>query len=78
MMFKDILGREVIGKNGNRVGIVDDFVFTEKGKVTHLVVLPTGIVKALKPKLNIQFGDIDSIQDVVFLGVTEDEAKGTE
>ncbi|MCD6522725.1 MAG: PRC-barrel domain-containing protein [Candidatus Diapherotrites archaeon] len=75
MLAKDVIGKEIIDRDGNKIGVVDDIVFTGKGKVTHIIALPVGIIRALKPNIHIQFEDIESIEDVVFLKKTEEELK---
>lgn len=68
MFFKELQGKEVIDSSGEKVGFIDDIVFNETGQVTHLIALPSGIINKMKGgTITIQFDDVSSIEDVVFL-----------
>lgn len=75
MLAKEVIGKEIIDREGNKIGVVEDIVFTAKGRVTHIIALPIGILRAIKPNINIQFEDVESIEDVVFLKKTKEELK---
>ena len=77
MLFKEIEGREIIDKNGERVGFVKDLVFTSRGQVTHIIATPKGIIhKLAKGQLNIQMEDVEAIEDVIMLNKTENQVLG--
>ena len=77
MLFKELDGMEIIDKNGERVGFVQDIVFTTTGRVTHLIGMPKGILSKMRMgQLNIQFEDIEAIDDVIMLNKTEAQLTG--
>ncbi|MBN3037172.1 MAG: PRC-barrel domain-containing protein [Candidatus Diapherotrites archaeon] len=76
MLLKELIGMEIIDKAGETVGLVEDFMIDEKGKVTHLIVLPKGIVsKMTRSKLNVEWSDINAIEDVVMLKKSEEQLR---
>ena len=77
MLFKEIDGMEIIDKNGERVGFVQDIVFTTTGRITHVIAMPKGIISRLSMgQLNIQFEDIAAIEDVIMLNKSEAQLLG--
>lgn len=79
MLFKELDGMEIIDKNGERIGFVQDIVFTTTGRITHLIAMPKGIIsKMTMGQLNIQFEDIAAIEDVIMLNKTETQLIGKE
>ena len=77
MLFKELDGMEIIDKNGEKVGFVQDIVFTTTGKITHLIGMPKGILTKMKMgQLNIQFEDIAAIEDVIMLNKSEAQLMG--
>ncbi len=79
MLFKELDGKEIIDKHGERLGFVQDIVFTTKGRITHLIGMPKGIVsKMTMGQLNVQFEDIEAIEDVIMLNKSEAQLLGKE
>lgn len=79
MLFKELEGKEIIDKNGERLGFVRDIVFTTTGKITHLIAMPKGIItKMTIGQLNIQFEDVEAIDDIVMLNKTKAQLHGKE
>ena len=77
MLFKELDGMEIIDKNGERVGFVQDIVFTTTGRITHVIAMPKGILSKMKlGQLNIQFEDIAAIEDVLMLNKSEAQLAG--
>jgi sporulation protein YlmC with PRC-barrel domain len=78
MRFREQLyGKEIIDKEGNTIGVVEDLELSKTGKVTHIIALPKGIVSKLtRKKMDIKFDDIQALSHVVVLGKSEEEVKG--
>ncbi|MCK4328076.1 MAG: PRC-barrel domain-containing protein [Candidatus Diapherotrites archaeon] len=77
MLFKELEGKEIIDRHGERVGFLHDVVFTTKGRITHLIAMPKGVLTKMKMgQLNIQFEDVGAIEDVIMLNKSEDEILG--
>ena len=77
MLFRELVGREIIDRNGERLGFVRDLVFTSTGRVTHIIAMPRGIVSKLTiGQINVQFEDIAAIEDVIMLNKTENQILG--
>lgn len=75
--MKELRGKEIIDKNGNTVGLVEDIELTDKGRVTRVIAMPKGIVSKLtREKMHIQIEDIETISKLVMLNKTEEEIKG--
>lgn len=69
MLLKEILGVEVLDKDANVIGKVDDFEFNnETGQIEKLIVsLKKGIIS--KDEFVIDYDDISTIGDYVLLNV---------
>ncbi|MFC2174681.1 PRC-barrel domain-containing protein [archaeon] len=79
MLFKELEGKEIIDSHGERVGFVYDLVFTTKGRITHIIAMPKGMLTKMKlGQLNIQFEDVEAIEDVIMLNKSEDQLLGKE
>jgi sporulation protein YlmC with PRC-barrel domain len=79
MLFKEVEGKEIVDKNGQRVGFVEDIVFTTTGKVTHIIGTPKGIFgKMTIGQLNIQFEDVAAIDKVLMLNKSHEQLLGGE
>lgn len=79
MLFKDIEGKEILDKNGQRIGYVQDFVFTTAGRITHIIGAPKGfLLKVTVGQLNIQFEDIAAIDKLVVLNKSKEQLLGKE
>lgn len=77
MLFKELEGKEIIDCHGEKLGYLHDVVFTTKGRVTHLIAMPRGVLTKMKMgQLNIQFEDVEAIEDVIMLNKSEDEILG--
>ena len=78
MLFKrDLEGKEIIDKDGNTIGLIEDLDITEKGHVQRVVAIPTGIVNRItRKKMEIHIDDIETISKLVLLKKTEEELKG--
>ncbi len=76
MLFSEIIGKEIIDKNGERVGILDDIDFDQKGKIKSLVAKPAGILgRVVNLKVKIPFKLVSSIGDVIYVNATLEELK---
>ncbi len=76
MLFSDIEGMEVIDKNGERVGIVKDLDFDNKGKIRFIVVIPAGILgKVVNLRIKVPYKLVTSIGDVIYVDTTVEELK---
>ncbi len=77
MLFKEIDGMEIIDKNGERVGFVQDIVFTTTGRITHIIAMPKGMISRIaRGQLNIQFEDVAAMEDVIMLNKSEAQLFG--
>jgi len=77
MLFKEIDGMEIIDRNGERIGFVQDLVFTTTGRITHIIAMPKGIISRIAMgQLNIQFEDVAAIEDVIMLNKSEAQLFG--
>jgi len=78
MRFREELyGKEIIDKDGNTIGVVEDVELSKQGRVTHVIALPRGIVSRLtRQKLDIKFEDIQALSQVVILNKNEEELRG--
>ncbi|MDD5038738.1 MAG: PRC-barrel domain-containing protein [Dehalococcoidales bacterium] len=69
MHTSELLGKQVMDKNGNNVGkVVDIDINLPQWTITHMM-LKTGIIK----KLSIGIDMIDKIGDKIILKITRDE-----
>ena len=69
MNTREIIGKEVLDKSGNKVGKVDDInINFSQWTVTHLIV-KVGMIK----KISIGIDKIDKIGDKIILKATKDE-----
>ncbi len=76
MLFSEMKGKEVIDKDGERVGLVEDLDVDSKGKVKSIVVSPAGILgKVANLKISVPFKLVSSIGDVVYVESTLEELK---
>jgi sporulation protein YlmC with PRC-barrel domain len=73
MMVKALLGKEVLDRNGNVTGWVEDFVFDDKNRLTHVVVKPKSLVGPLKPMMNVHVDDVGAFTSIVMLKKTKEE-----
>lgn len=78
MLFKkELEGKEIIDKDGNTIGLVEDVDISEKGRIKKVVALPTGIVSRItRKRMDIHIDDIETVSKFVLLNKTEDEVKG--
>jgi len=73
MNTKDLLKKEVLDLNANKVGYVADMDFDLKqGSITHIIV-QSGVFK----KLTISIDQIDKIGDKLTLGITKYDLERT-
>ena len=78
MLFrKELQGKEIIDRDGNTIGLVEDIDLTDKGRVTRIVAIPKGIVsKITRNKLHIGIDDIETVSHLVMLNKSEEELRG--
>ncbi len=71
MHISELLGKQVLDKNGNKVGkVVDIDINLPQWTVNH-IILKIGMIK----KLPIGMGIIDKVGDKIILKITRDELK---
>jgi len=69
MNIKNLLQKEVLDVNANKVGKVIDMDFDLQGGVLNHILVQTGIFKQCKINVN----QIDKIGDRLVLGITKDD-----
>ena len=69
MLISNIMRKEVLDKNANKIGLVVDIDYNFPAWTINYLVVRTGILK----KINIGVEKIDKIGDKVILKVTKDE-----
>ncbi|MCD4739735.1 PRC-barrel domain-containing protein [archaeon] len=75
--MKELRGKEVIDREGNTIGLVEDLDISESGRVTRIIALPKGIVnKITRKRLNIGIEDVETVSHLIMLNKTEEELKG--
>ncbi|GEM_PF-4550997 len=76
MLFSEMEGVEIIDKNGDRIGLLSDIDFDEKGKVKFLIASPPGVLgKVINLRVKIPFKLVESMKDVIFVNTTLEELK---
>ncbi len=76
MLFSELEGKEIIDKNGDRIGLLSDVEFDEKGKVKFIIASPPGVLgKVVNLRLKIPIKLVDSFKDVIFVNTTIDELR---
>ena len=69
MNTREIIGKEVLDKSGNKVGRVDDIDINFPQWTCNYLVVKTGIIK----KISIGVENIDKIGDKILLNIGKDE-----
>jgi len=69
MLISNIMRKEVLDKNANKIGVMVDIDFNFPLWTVNYLVVRTSVIK----KLNIGVEKIDKIGDKVILKVTKDE-----
>ncbi len=76
MLFSEMKGMEVIDKNGERIGLVEDIDFDPKGKIKFLITIPAGVLgKVVNLRVKVPFKLVSSIGDVIYVDATLEELK---
>ena len=69
MLISNIMGKGVLDKNANKIGLVVDIDFNFPSWTINYLVVRMGVLK----KINIGVEKIDKLGDKVLLKVTKDE-----
>ena len=69
MLISSIMRKEVLDKNGNKMGLVVDIDYNFPLWTINSLVVRMSIIK----KINVRVGKVDKIGDRVILKVTKDE-----
>lgn len=75
MLFKkELLGKEIIDRDGNTLGVVEDVDINKKGQVKKFIIVPKGVIRILtRERKEIRMEDIANISEVIVLKKATDE-----